>query len=238
MAYRQPDYGPLAGFACPDSGGRTGRSILLLKRLSEKSKSYLVMKHSAHYPAILAVCCLALLPQQQAHADSVYTWVDNLGVTHFSQTPPPDPGTEPEVIELKPLPPAPPSEYDDYYSVIRQAERMERRRLENEKLEAERLQAEAEALRARAEAKAAMQPADGYTNDTTVYAPVYPYYYYPRHRPGYGNKPHPPGYWPVRPGQRSPYQPGNRPGPPGHPPGRPGFRPTPHRVISAIPAQR
>jgi hypothetical protein len=183
------------------------------------------MKHLVHYLAILGGCCLVLLPQPQARAEAVYTWVDNFGVTHFSQTPPPDPGTEPAIIELNP--PPPPPEYNDYYSVIRQAERMQRRRLENEKLEAERLQAEAEALRARAEAKAVMQSPGAYTNEAaTVYAPVYPYYYYPRHRPGYGNKPRPPGYWPVRPGQ------------PGHLPGTPGFRPQPHRVISAIPAQR
>jgi hypothetical protein len=194
------------------------------------------MKHSVHYLAILVGCCLVLLPQTQARAGAVYTWVDNLGVTHFSQTPPPDPGIEPSMIELKPLPPAPRSEYDDYYSVIRQAERMERRRLENEKLEVERLQAEAEALRARAEAKAAMQSPGGYADETAGYAPVYPYY--PHYRPGYGNKPWPPGYGPGRPGQRPPYQPGYWPGQPGHSPGTPGFRPIPHRVISAIPAQR
>jgi hypothetical protein len=179
------------------------------------------MKYSAYLRVLLAGCCLMLLPQPQACAGTVYTWVDNLGVTHFSQTPPPDPGIEPAMIEIKPLPPTPPPEYDDYYSVIRQAERMERRRLENEKLEVERLQAEAEVQRARAEAEAAMQSPDGYADETSVYAPVYPYY--PYHRPGYDGKPWPPGYWP-----------GNSPG---HTPGMPGFRPVPHRVISAIPSR-
>ena len=84
---------------------------------------------------LITCCCLAGLPLPRAHAEAVYTWVDPYGVTHFSETPPPDPAVRPAMIELTPLPP-PPSDYDDYYSVIRQAERMERRRLENEKLEA------------------------------------------------------------------------------------------------------
>jgi hypothetical protein len=179
-----------------------------------------MIKADLYHLALFAGCAVALLAQSQAHAEAVYTWVDNLGVTHFSETPPPEPGIKPAMIEVKPLPPVPPSEYDDYYSVIRQADRMERRRLEKEKLEAERVQADAEAARARAEADAAMQSPNSYAGDTPVYAPVYPYY--PYYRPGYGGKPWPPGHWP---------------GQPGHSPGMPGFRPMPRRVISAIPAQ-
>ena len=109
---------------------------------------------------LLITCCwLAGMPQTQALAGVVYRWVDPNGVTHFSETPPPDPAVQPAMIELSP-PPPPPPDYDDYYSVVRQAERMERRRLENEKLEAERRQAEAEAMRARIEAQAAMQTPD------------------------------------------------------------------------------
>jgi hypothetical protein len=183
---------------------------------------------------LITCCCLAGLPLPRAHAEAVYTWVDPYGVTHFSEAPPPDPAVRPAMIELTPLPP-PPSDYDDYYSVIRQAERMERRRLENEKLEAERLQAEAEARRARIEAEAAMQPPpDTYQDNDSVYLPVYPYYQ--NYRPGYGDKPWRPGNRPGRPGHW-PDQPGQWPGQPGHPQPGFGFRPGPRRVISAIPSR-
>jgi hypothetical protein len=190
---------------------------------------------------LITCCCLAGLPQARAHAGAVYTWVDPGGVTHFSETPP-DPGVESAMIELRPLPPPPPPDYDDYYSVIRQAERMEKRRLENEKLEAERRLAEAEARRARMEAEAASQAPDADADDDSVYLPVYPYF--PGYGPGYGDKPwragdrpgHP-GHWPGHPG-RWPEQPGFWLGQPGgRPQPGPGFRPTPRGVISAIPAR-
>jgi hypothetical protein len=193
-----------------------------------------MMKHPLYHLLLLAGCSLVVLPLLQAHAGAVYTWVDPIGVTHFSETPPPDPAIQPDKIDLRPLPP-PPSDADDYYSVVRQAERMESRRLENEKLEAERLQAEAEARRARVEAEAAMSPpSDTYADDDSVYLPAYPYY--PGYRPGYGNKPWRPGDQPGRPGH-GPDQPGYWPGQPGRPQPGPGFRPPSRRVISAIPAR-
>ena len=179
---------------------------------------------------LIIACCLA--GHSHASAGVVYTWVDPSGVTHFSETPPPDPGVPARMIELAPLPPPPPADDDDYYSILRQAERMERRRLESEKLEAERLRAEAEARRAKMEAEAAAQPPIIYPEDETVYLPAYPYY------PGYGS------------GHRErPWRPGNRPGGPGYCPDKPGywlgkpvhpqpghgFRPAPHRIISTIP---
>jgi hypothetical protein len=194
----------------------------------------MMMKIPAYVLVLLAGCWLMLHSPGIAQADTVYTWVDSRGVTHFSETPPPDPDIQAAMIELTPLPPAPPSAQDDYYSVIRQAERMERRRLENEKLEAERLQAEAEALRARMEAEAAMAQTDGYADEDTRYNYVPAYPYYPYHRPGYGNKPWHPGHWPAQPKHRPPRWTGQ----PGPAPGRPGFGPRAHRVISAIPAKR
>jgi hypothetical protein len=182
----------------------------------------------------ITCCCLAGMPQIQADAGAIYTWVDAHGVTHFSETPPPDPAVQPAMIDLRPLSPPPPSDYDDYYSVIRQAERMERRRLENEKLEAERLQAEAETMRARREAEAAMQPPpDNYADTNSVYLPAYPYY--PGYGPGHGDKPWRPGNRPGRPGYW-PDQPGYWPGQPGHPRPGPGFRP-PSRSIGSITAR-
>lgn len=178
----------------------------------------------------LIIAC-GLAGHSHALAGAVYTWVDPDGVTHFSETPPPYPGVPARMIELAPLPP-PPAEHDDYYSVIRQAERMEKRRLENEKLEAERLRAEAEARRARIEAEAVTQPPVIYPDGETVFFPAYPYY--PSYGSGHrekpwrpGNRPGDPGYWPDKPG----YWPGQ----PGHSQPGHGFRPTPHRTISAIP---
>jgi hypothetical protein len=191
-----------------------------------------MMKHFLSPLVLLAGCCLMALAQPRVHAGPVYTWVDPHGVTHFSETPPPDPAIQPDMIDLTSLPP--PSDYDDYYSVIRQAERMETRRLENEKLEAERLQAEAEARRARIEAEAAMQPPDAYADEGSVYLPAYPYY--PGYGPRYGDKHWRPGDRPGRPGHW-PDQPGYWPGQSGHPQPGHGFRPPARRVISAIPAR-
>jgi hypothetical protein len=197
-----------------------------LKETDNKMEGPNIMMTPRLKRLIFITCCLAGMQQIQAVAGTVYTWVDAQGVTHFSETPPPDPSVQPAMIDLMSLPPPPPTDDDDYYSVIRQAERMERRRLENEKLEAERQQAEAETLRARREAEAAMQPPpDSYTDTDSVYLPAYPYY--PGYGPVYGNKPWRPGNRPGRPGHW-PDQPGYRPGP--------GFRP-PARSIGSIPAR-
>jgi hypothetical protein len=139
-----------------------------------------------------------------ASAAQVYTWVDDSGITHFSETPPAERAAEILLIDIAPAPAGTDSAGDDFYSVINQAKRMEARRLENEKLDAEKKQASAEASRARAEADAIQQ---GSYNDSAAddirYYPAYPAYpYYPHYghhpgRPGYGPRPeHPvyPGY--------------------------------------------
>jgi hypothetical protein len=122
-------------------------------------------------------------------AEPVYRWVDSAGITHFSQTAPPDPSIETSVMELDPpLPDS--SAADDYYSVINQAARMESRRLE-----LERLRAEAEALRAQAAA------ANRAPEPEPQAAPAYPYPVYgfpaypghwrpPHHRPPHHRPPH------------------------------------------------
>jgi hypothetical protein len=154
---------------------------------------------------LIIACCLT--EPSAAYAGAVYTWVDPDGVTHFSETPPPEPGVPARMIELPPLPPPPPEDAD-YYSIIRQAERMEKRRLESERLEAERQLAEAEARRARMEAEAAAQPPASYPDEGTVYLPAYPYY--PRFGRGHGDKP---------------WRPGERPGGPGHWTDQPAYGP-------------
>jgi len=128
-------------------------------------------------------------------AEQVYTWIDASGTTHFSEAPPLEATIGARLIEVLPASGAAPGNVTDdgFYSVINQAERMQTRRLENEKLAAERKRADAEASKARAEAQAALQ--GSYNNDDGRYYPVYPYYprygYRPRpgHRPGHGDRP-------------------------------------------------
>jgi len=156
-----------------------------------------------------------------ATAAEVYTWIDDNGVTHFSETPPQQQTDDTQRIDLAPLPKSSSSndEDDDYYSVVNQAERMEARRLENEKLAAEKKQASAEASKAQAEATAIQQGANNdNASDDSRYYPVYPYY------PPYGHHPWGPGHGPkpvhpVYPGNTRPKNPrtslGKTPGMPG-----------------------
>lgn len=151
---------------------------------------------------------LALLTSAAVCANEAYSWVDEQGTTHFSEVPPDNQSRTAEQIELLPPPETGSTEEDDYYSVINQANRMEARRLENEKLEAERRKAEAEARRAAAEAYAARNtPPQDYSREEPRYYPSYPLYGY---RPPYGRHPG--------------FRPGHRPGRP-HYPGRPGHLP-------------
>lgn len=152
---------------------------------------------------------LISLPVAASSAEQVYTWVDENGTTHFSETAPAKPATGAQRIEVPPASgPAPGNVEDEgYYSVINQAARMQTRRLENEKLVAQKKQAEAEASKARAEAQAALQ--NTYSDPVTYY-PVYPYYpRYRHHRPRRGNGPghgHRPGHG-DRPGYSRPGRP-------------------------------
>ena len=130
---------------------------------------------------------LLTLPLSAISTEQVYTWVDGSGTTHFSEAPPPDSTFDMRLLEILPASGAAPGNQPDdgFYSVINQAERMQARRLQNEKLTAERKQAEAEASKARAEAQAALQ--NSYANDDDIYYPYYPRY----RRPWNGHKPRP-----------------------------------------------
>ena len=169
---------------------------------------------SGIYLPILLTLCVSL-----TNAAQVYTWVDGSGVTHFSETPPAERAADTQLIDITPTE-APASNVDnDFYSVVNQADRMETRRLENEKLAAEKKQASAEASKARAEA-AAIQQRSYYdsADDNNRYYPVYPYYPpYGHHpgRPGHGHKPVHPVH-PVYPRPKNPRTSlGKTPGMPG-----------------------
>lgn len=136
---------------------------------------------------------ILLLAFSTAGAGEVFTWIDAHGITHFSETPPPEEAAgRATQLELRPVPAARPWAGEDYFSVTKQAARMEARRLANEKLRAERLQAEAEARRARAEEQAALdaarQPA---IQQEPRYYPLY--LNYPRYgqRPSHRHRPRP-----------------------------------------------
>ena len=138
---------------------------------------------------------LLTLPLSAISTEQVYTWVDDSGTTHFSEAPPADSTFDTQLLEVLPASGAAPGNAPDdgFYSVINQAERMQTRRLKNEKLMAERKQADAEASKARAEAQAALQ--DSYYNDDVTYYPYYPRYRRPwnghKPRPGHGHRPKP-----------------------------------------------
>ena len=162
-----------------------------------------------HDTAPLSLTLLLALTMPVAGAAQIFTWVDDTGVTHYSETPPPDDAPDGRRIEIETPPPRGPDRAgDDFYSVINQAARMESRRLEHEKLEAEKKQAIAEARKARAEAAAIQQGAHNDNNYTTRYYPVFPYY--PRYghhpwKPGHGHKPKP--VQPIYPGHTRPKNP-------------------------------
>jgi hypothetical protein len=122
-------------------------------------------------------------------AGVVYTWVDDNGVTYFSDTPPTDESISVVLIEDLTPPATGMAMDEDYYSVVNQARRMETQRLLSEKLMAERLQAEAEANQARAGASDALQPTIVYDDWPGGY--IYPYY--PRHHYRHPHKDRKPG---------------------------------------------
>jgi hypothetical protein len=183
----------------------------------------------------LALGSLVTVSMTCAIAAPVFTWVDRDGVTHYSETPPENHSIDSEMIDLEPAPAAGPAPADDYYSVIRQAERMEKSRLENEKARTERLKAEAAIRQAAAAEQAQSASSD---DEAKRYYPAYPVYgYRPGYRPGFK-----PGYRPghryghrhghrsgIRPGYRSAYPPGYRGPMPGY-----GYGMHPGRTLSRV----
>ncbi len=162
-----------------------------------------------HTTSHVSLTLLLLLATPLAGAAQIFTWVDDRGVTHFSETPPPENTAESRRIDIEtPAQRGPYTASDDFYSVINQAARMEARRLENEKLAAEKRQAIAEANKARAEAMAIQQGTYNNSSNNTRYYPVYSYY--PRYghhpwKPGHGHKPKP--EHPIYPGHTRPRNP-------------------------------
>lgn len=149
------------------------------------------------YRTALIIYVIVLIPFSSAVSEPVFTWVDQEGVTHFSESPPEDDSVQPTQLEILPPTDAGSGVVDDYYSVANQAERMEARRLERLEAAAARFRAEADAIRAATEARAAEQAADNEYPDNTYYYPLPAYPYHPGHRrPLHRRKPHFPGHAP------------------------------------------
>ena len=112
------------------------------------------MKHTNLKQTLTGSLLLALL-STPGFSDPVYTWVDGDGVTHFSESPPENAAVKARQIQVEPVPVVGNTGGDDYYSVVQQLDRMQKRRLENERAQAEKLKAEAAARQAEAESAAA-----------------------------------------------------------------------------------
>jgi hypothetical protein len=131
------------------------------------------------YLSALLLLCFALASGSAAAAE-IYHWIDDDGVTHFSDTPPVN-GEEARSLHVNPSNPADYDPAHDPYSIVNQAKRM------NDKLSA----LEEEKERRARERREALQNAPRY------HAPRYDgwrYSYWPRY------------YAPVRPVHPSPNQ--------------------------------
>ncbi len=127
-----------------------------------------------------------------AGAEQVYRWVDDNGITHFSQQPPP-PGVS--GLSVNEIPASQPPAVDpaaDYWSITNQVQRLEASRvaLEQRRIEQKKLRIEmAEAQRRQAEA--AQDYAEPYERTLIYPAYGYRYSYYPHVYPrvGHGFRP-------------------------------------------------
>jgi hypothetical protein len=182
------------------------------------------MKYTQTCPLLLA------LISTPAFAGPIFTWVDRDGVTHFSESPPENASVKARQIEVEPVPVVGNTGEDDYYSVVQQLDRMQKRRLENERAKAEQLQAETAARQAdTAAAKAQEQESQDEPAPTILYPVPVPVHPPQRHRhdglrdyvrdqsgrlerrdpPPYTRNPK---YKPPEPERESPRRPRHRPG--------------------------
>ena len=135
----------------------------------------------------LALLCFAL----PALAGQAYTWTDRHGVTHFSESAPPDPVQDAERVELESAPVIPGMAPERYRSISTQAARMRLDRLKREQAREKRRQMEAKRYRERLDAYE-----DEYDDRVSeYYFYPYPYWHRPRprhHHPRHRHRPHRP----------------------------------------------
>ena len=137
------------------------------------------------YIPLLIIAFLISAPS--LHAGSVHKWVDENGITHYSDYVPNDIHSRAESIEIQ-------STYetsvdqDDYYSIINQWTRMREERLERKKLQLEKAKQKV-ALK---QAQAAAVPQVVYVGEqeerSNRYYPVYPYRFGFKHHNKFASK--------------------------------------------------
>ena len=130
--------------------------------------------HRAICHLIPRLLIIGLLTIDTTSGETVYQWHDERDVTQFSQKPPRTLPQDLEIIEVDVLRPAPHA-CNDYYSVIKQARRMEEDRRIRER----------EVLLRKLALQQARRDSDDKYNEgdatDTTYIPVYGYYRYPAH---------------------------------------------------------
>lgn len=127
-----------------------------------------------------------VMPASAANKLTAYKWTDADGVTHYGEAPPADHAAR--RIDLERIPA--PVEAVDYYSILKQAQRMERQRLERERQRAAQQEARLHAERTAAQQAAALAAAEFYQQQAQqpplIYAPrLHPHKRHhrsPRHR--------------------------------------------------------
>lgn len=167
------------------------------------------MKRSIVIQGLTLLMVFVLLP---AHAAVVHKWVDDKGVTHYSDQLPEAAKVEVTRIDVRERDSKKNRLEDNYYSIKNQWQRVRQERLQRDKLKLEQARQKAAAQ--------ASKPQIVYVNeaDDKRYAPVYFGSFYKRHRHGRnhrknrhkvgypGKRPHrkfPPGLHPGRFSQRS-----------------------------------
>ena len=133
-------------------------------------------------PVVLILTVIALSP---ARAAGVHKWVDDEGITHYSDDAPET--VETTLIDLPP--PAidekrPNEDENDYYSISNQWQRMNRERLEREQIELERARIRA-AQQTRLQTETATSDKRDGDAGNVRYVPIYapfPHRKHPRHR--------------------------------------------------------
>ena len=102
---------------------------------------------------MIAVVLLFFLPVTGSNADKVYTWTDEKGVTHISETPPPPNATNRDVIEYVP-------KTKTEESAIREKKQLSRELAQKEQIAAEAKETRQRAEEARAKANELKAAAD------------------------------------------------------------------------------
>ena len=133
------------------------------------------------------------------HASMIHKWVDQNGVTHYSDEPPPDEQIPTTQIDLPEPNPVSETTQDNYYSIANQWARMNQERLERE-----RLRAQAIATRAMQRPRVTNVYVNGSGND---YGVIYGGRYYKKHKLKHNKHRNPSsGVYPTK------YPPGLHPG--------------------------